>query len=246
MLLGITFVMAGSCVYNNYLDREIDRKMERTNRRALATGRLTTFNALGYGTVLLIVGCLLLGAFTNLRTLCTALFGVIIYVFVYGYFKRRNSLSTVVGSVAGAVPPVVGYIAVTNNFDGGALLLFLVLVFWQMPHFYSIAIYRYKDYKNAGLPVLPVKHGFRNTKIQILLYIGAFAAASILLSALGYSSWIYLVVSIFAFVYWLSLGIKGWKLNDPSKWARKMFGASLLVLLAISCAMIINSIVWMV
>src|SRR5579872_2970145 len=140
-VFGISFVIGSACVFNNYLDRDIDKRMERTQKRALVTGAISTRSALMYGTILGLVGFILLGVFVNVLTALIALVGFIFYVILYGIAKRGSHWGAVVGSVSGAVPIVVGYTAVTNQLDLTALILFLVLVFWQMPHFYAIAIY---------------------------------------------------------------------------------------------------------
>src|SRR5207237_330396 len=114
-------------------------------------------SAILYGAFLGVAGFLALWIFTNIKTVMVALSGFVIYVAAYGFFKRRSSLGTIIGSFAGATPPVVGYLAVADQFDKAAIILFLILLLWQMPHFYSIAIYRLKDYRSAGLPVLPLK-----------------------------------------------------------------------------------------
>lgn len=156
-LIGLSFVIASSCVFNNYIDRHVDAKMGRTKNRALATGEISIKNALIFGMLLGLIGVWILFVYTNPLTVSIALAGFLIYVFPYSFGKYRTTYGTLIGSVAGATPPLVGYCAVTNSFDLGALILFFVVVFWQMPHFYAIAIYRFKDYAKAGIPVLPVK-----------------------------------------------------------------------------------------
>ena len=163
-LIGTAFVIGSACVFNNYIDREIDEKMARTKKRALVTGDIPVKNALIFGTLLGILGFLILFSYTNLLTGVIGVIGVVMYVVVYGYFKRRTVHGTLIGSISGAIPPVAGYTAVTNLIDTGAILLFLILVFWQMPHFYAIAVYRIEDYKKAGIPVLSVVKGIPTTK----------------------------------------------------------------------------------
>lgn len=229
-LLGISLVIASACVYNNYLDREIDKKMERTRHRALVEGVVSTRAALTYATVLGIVGFAVLAIYTNWLTVAVGLIGIIFYVVVYGVAKRRSVHGTLVGSISGAMPPVAGYLAVTNHLDAAAWILFLILVFWQMPHFYAIAIYRLKDYRAAGLPVLPVSRGIEVTKRHILLYIVAFGVAASLLGVFGYAGWVYMTVAVVLSLLWLVVGIRGYGAKDEVRWARKMFGLSLLVL----------------
>src|SRR6202040_4019316 len=118
-----------------------------------------------------------------------------VYVVLYSFWKYRSSLATLVGSIAGAVPPVVGYCSVSNRFDTGAVLFFLILVLWQMPHFFSIAMYRLQDYSAAAIPVLPIKKGNHRTKVHMVFYILGFIMVAILLTVFGYTGYSYLIVA---------------------------------------------------
>ncbi|MEJ0021846.1 MAG: heme o synthase [Candidatus Doudnabacteria bacterium] len=243
-LVGLSLVIASACVFNNLYDRDIDRKMERTRSRALVTGSISKTNAIIFGIVLIFLGAFVLRFHTNTRALLAALFGFFVYVFAYTPLKHRSVHATLVGAIAGAVPPVVGYTAVTNRFDLAALLLFLILVAWQMPHFYAIAIRRLDEYRSAGIPVLPVQKGIAVTKINILLYIVAFIIATTLLTLFGFAGYIYLVVMLLFGLIWLTVCIQGFRANNnDSVWARNMFKFSLVVLLVFSVAISINAII---
>lgn len=233
-LIGISLVIASSCVLNNIFDREIDKKMQRTKNRALAKGSVLIKNAFAYAIILGTIGFSTLIIFTNLLSTFVALTGFIFYVFIYTPIKHRSVYATLIGSISGAVPPVVGYTAVTNNLDLGALILFLILVFWQMPHFYSIAIFRINEYSQANIPVLSVKNGINVTKIHILFYIIAFILASSLLTLFGYTGYFYLLIVTLIGIIWLGLFVKGSKTSNEKVWAHKMFRFSLWVLLATS------------
>ena len=230
MLGGLSLVIASAGVFNNYIDREIDKKMARTKKRALVCGSISGRSALIYGSILGISGEVILAAATNLLATLIALFGFVMYVVVYGVFKRRSTLGTIVGSVSGATPPVIGYCAVTGRVDGAALILFLILVFWQMPHFFAIAMYRLKDYAAASIPVLPVKKGNRTTKIQMLLYTLGFALASVMLTVFGYTGRVYIGVALLLGISWTLLSIQGFRVNDDARWARQTFMFSLFAL----------------
>jgi len=158
-LAGTSLVIAAACVYNNYIDRNIDKRMARTKKRALVQGTISGKHALIFATMLGVLGFALLLAYTNTLVTVIGVIAFIDYVVLYGISKRRSVYGTIVGSISGAAPIVAGYVAVTNQFDLGALLLFFILVYWQMPHFYGIAMYRFDDYKAAGIPVLPVQKG---------------------------------------------------------------------------------------
>jgi protoheme IX farnesyltransferase len=215
--------------------------MARTKKRAMVTQTIPEFHAVIYGSILGIIGFLLLLSNTNVLTAVIAFFGFIFYVIVYGIFKRKSIHGTIIGSISGAVPPVVGYCAVTNNFDLGAFLLFIILVIWQMPHFYAIAIFRRDDYKTASIPVLPVKKGLFQTKIQMVIYIVAFIIADALLTVFHYTGYTYLIVMTLLGLIWLVMTIRGFKTVDENRWARKVFFFSLILITAFSLLLIGNS-----
>ena len=234
---GLSLVIASACVCNNYLDRSIDAKMKRTQKRALVTGTISVRNAMFYATVLGALGFLLLTVCVNALTAGIGLAAFISYVALYGIAKRRSVHGTLVGSIAGAAPPVVGYTAVMNRLDTTALILFLILVCWQMPHFYAIAIYRLKEYKAAAIPVLPAIKGTQAAKIQIIVYIVVFIIAACSLTIFGYAGYFYAAVMLLAGIWWLYRSLHGFKTLNDDKWARQMFGFSLLVLLAFSATL---------
>lgn len=239
---GTALVIASACVFNNFIDRDIDAKMTRTKKRALVSGIISSQNALIYATFLGILGFSMLAIFTNSLTLLLGIVAIITYVVVYGVAKRRSVYGTLVGSVAGALPPVAGYTAVTNRIDAGALILFLILVCWQMPHFYAIAIYRLQDYRSANIPVWPLVKGLRSTKIQILIYVFAFVLASLLLTAWHITGIVFAVVMSVIGLYWFYMGIKGFRSSNDNKWARGMFGTSLIVILILDVMLAVGSI----
>ena len=234
-LAGISFIIASGCVFNNYIDRKIDAKMARTKNRALANGAISVQRAITFAIMLGMLGIFVLGTFTNLLALCAALAGAFFYIVVYSLWtKRRSVYGTLVGSISGAVPPVVGYVAVVNGLDLGALILFLILALWQMPHSYAIAIYRLPDYKDAGIPVLPAIRGIQRTKWEILMYTGLFVAATTMLFVFGYVGAFYLVVMSTLGLSWLFLSLRGFGVKDDKKWARGMFLFSLVIIILFS------------
>ncbi len=228
---GVALIIAAACVINNCIDRNIDTKMARTKRRALVTGEVSVRSALLYATVLGVVGFTVLALWTNALTVLLGAIAIFTYVGPYSITKRRTVYGTVVGSIAGALPPVAGYCAVTGRFDVAAWLLLLIYTCWQMPHFYAIATYRYKDYAAAGLPVLPVKKGVHVAKRQASLYIVAFILANILLTTTGYTGYSYLVVMTFAGAYWLAQCLQGFRATNDRRWGGRLFGVSLYVVL---------------
>lgn len=243
VLSGTSLIIASACVFNNYIDRDIDRQMARTKARALVNGLINGRSALTYAIILGLIGLVTLWRYTNHLTLLVGLIGFVDYVVLYGITKRTSVWGTVVGSISGAVPPVAGYTAVANRIDAAAVILFLILVCWQMPHFYAIAMYRFDDYKRAKIPVLPVVKGMRAAKIQILLYIVAFMVSASLLTVFGYTGYTYLLVVILLSLLWLKLGIKGINQDKDTVWGRKMFLFSLLVITLLS--VVISLTVWL-
>jgi heme o synthase len=172
MLLGLSLVIASACVFNNYFDRGIDAKMERTKNRPLVVGHISSAGALSFGTLLGIAGAMLLFFFTTLPAFAVAVFGWLVYVALYTPLKHITPQALWVGAIAGATPPVVGYVAVTNSLDYTALWLFIFLFIWQVPHFLGIAAYRYDEYAAAGIPLLLSKPSGRGKAAgRIVFYV---------------------------------------------------------------------------
>ena len=232
-MVGTTFVIASACALNNFLDQDIDSKMARTKTRVLVAGKVDGFKAVILSAVLGSLGLVILILFTNLLVVAVGIMGFIVYVVLYGMLSKRLSIhGTLVGSVSGAAPILAGYVAVSGVIDPAAVIVFLILFLWQMPEFYSIAIYRRKEYKAAGVPVMSVVKGVDSTKIQIFLYTFAFVIATTLLTFFGYTGYIYLIVMSGLGLYWLHLGYLGLKEGSKDAWARQMFRFSLIILLA--------------
>lgn len=239
LLVGTGLVIASACVCNNYIDRAIDQKMARTRKRALAAGTIRPAQAFGFALLLAAggFGALLL---TNWFVEALGIGAFISYVILYGFAKRRTKHGTLVGTLPGAASLVAGYIAVTGTFDLIAALLFAVMVVWQMPHFYAIAMRRIDDYRAAGLPVWPVKEGMLSTKRFIMFYVVLFLITNTVLAVYGHLGIIYLVGIDGIAGYWLLRGTKGLEAADDRTWAGGMFGLSLLVLLSLSAGLAVG------
>lgn len=186
-------------------------------------------------------GILILGIWVNLLVVVLCLGALLAYVVFYGWAKRHSVHGTLVGSLPGAIPPAAGYVAVTGQIDKAAIIIFLILVFWQMPHFYAIAMYRYKDYKQAGLPVLSVRYGMAASRLQILIYIGAFTLAATSLTFFGYTGYIYLTAAVLLGAYWFWQGMFRLRAQSDNIWGRKMFVTSLIVNLGISLSIALGA-----
>ncbi|ALN20055.1 heme o synthase [Ectopseudomonas mendocina] len=239
--LGVSLVIASGCVFNNYIDRDIDQKMERTRNRVLAQGLISPAHAIVYACVLGVAGVALLYAATNTLAVMLVLMGFVVYVGLYSLWLKRGSVyGTLVGSLSGAAPPVVGYCAVSNEFDAGAAILLLIFSLWQMPHSYAIAIFRFNDYQAANIPVLPVIKGISAAKRQIVLYIAAFVVATLMLTLSGYAGYSYFVVAALSGAYWLWMGVSGYKAVDDRVWARKLFTFSIISITMLSVMMSVD------
>lgn len=232
-LLGLAGIVASACVFNNYIDRQVDKKMERTKGRPLAQGRISKRDALLFATLLGMLGFWLLFVYTNLLTLALAATGFFIYVVLYSFWKGHTIYGTAIGSLAGAMPPVIGYCAVSQHLDRGAFVLFFMLVLWQMPHFFSIALLHFNDYVKARIPVLPVEKGVWRTKIHMVLYIAAFILTAMMLTFFNYTGYFYLWIVLGISSSWLILGVKGFKSENDQLWGQQMFRLSLLVIAAV-------------
>ncbi|WP_041286093.1 heme o synthase [Desulfomonile tiedjei] len=234
-LIGISLVVGSGCIFNNCIDREIDRKMIRTRNRALARGLISLKAAVLYATVLGIAGMAMLCEATNLLSVLIVLAGLVIYVGVYSLYMKRNFLySALVGSLAGAAPPLAGYCAVTGRFDMGALILLAIFSLWQMPHCYAIAIFRHDDYTAAAIPVLPVKQGTAAARKYIVGYILAFMAATMLLTFGGYTGYSTLAVATVLGLCWLHIARSGYKATDERLWGKKLYVFSILTIFILS------------
>ncbi len=239
-LVGVALIIGSACVFNNYLDRDIDRQMTRTKKRALVKGLIPVKNAIIFAAVIGAVGFGVLTIYTNFLTVVVGFVGFFDYIVLYGLTKRRSAYGTLVGTVAGATPIVAGYTAVTGHFGFVAALLFLILVFWQMAHFLAIALYRFKDYKQAHVPVWPVKKGTKSTKIHILIYILAFGISTLLLS-FRLRSYFLLMIMFGLSTTWAWRGVQNYQNQNSSAWGRKMFLFSLIVISVFSLSLAVGS-----
>jgi heme o synthase len=240
-VIGISLVVASGCVFNNCIDRNMDRKMSRTRSRILAQGLMSPGAAVLYASLLCMAGILLLWAAANMSAVAVVLAGFMIYVGPYSlYLKRHSVYGSLIGSLAGAAPPLAGYCAVSNRFDMEAFILLSIFILWQMPHCYAIAIFRFQDYSAASIPVLPVKKGVPAAKKHIVGYILAFMAASLMLTLGGYTGYIYLgVVTVFG-LSWLYMAWSGDRASDDRLWAKKMLVFSILNIFVLSAMMSID------
>lgn len=205
-LLGIGLCAGSAAAINHLVDKRIDGIMARTSKRPVARGRVSVIQAFYFATILGLVGLLVLDLLVNRLTAILTFVTIIGYAGVYtGYLKRATPQNIVIGGLAGAAPPLLGWTAVTNQLDPQALLLVLIIFTWTPPHFWALAIYRLEEYKQAEIPMLPVTHGIAFTKLHVLLYSILLLIVSLLPFVVGMSSWLYLTGALslgLRFLYW--------------------------------------------
>jgi protoheme IX farnesyltransferase len=228
---GTFFVVSGGCIWNNVQDRDMDQRMIRTRLRPLPAGRIPWRWAGWLGFLFSLLGLLLLGWFVNGLAALWGAIGLGWYGLVYtAWLKRKSVWNTIVGGVAGAVPPLIGWTAVTGTMEPGAWVLFFLLFFWQPPHFYALALLKQEEYRQAGIPMWPVIRGWQETWEQMVAFSGILLPVSALLPLMGIVSWAYLWVVIplgLVFCGWSAVG--RW-VRNRDHWARQCFRLSLLYL----------------
>ncbi len=209
--LGIALSAASAATINHILDRRIDARMGRTRKRPLPSGHLAPRQALVFALLLGLASMLILVAFVNALTATLTFASLIVYAVVYTvWLKRATPQNIVIGGAAGAAPPVLGWVAVTNHIDPQALLLFLIIFAWTPPHFWALAIARRHDYAKADIPMLPVTHGVEFTRLHVLLYTVILCVVTLLPYMTGMSGLIYLGAALVldARFLWLALLLK--------------------------------------
>ncbi|OEF28598.1 heme o synthase [Vibrio rumoiensis] len=237
-MVGVAFVIASGCVVNNIFDRDIDLKMSRTKNRILVQGGINIDHAFLFAIVLLLVGTGLLYKMANPLSAVMVLMGYVFYVFFYTmWYKRTSVYGTLVGSVSGAIPPLVGYLAVTNYISLEAVLLFSLFCLWQMPHSYAIAMFRMQDYEEAEIPVLPVVKGIQKARQHMMAYVVAFSLVALGLYAFGHTGYEYLAVAAISCYGWSKVTFRSMDESNYIQWSKSVFKTSLLVVTAFSAVL---------
>ncbi|OMP66981.1 protoheme IX farnesyltransferase [Domibacillus epiphyticus] len=225
-IIGSFLVIGAAGAFNNLYDRDIDAIMERTKKRPTVVGDIKLKAVLWLGISMTVIGFLTLSLATPLAAFLGFL-GLFFYLFPYTMWsKRRTIYNTEIGSISGAMPPLIGWAAIHPDIiHPGIVGLFVITVIWQMPHFYTIAIRKHDEYKAANIPMLPVVKGFKRTYIQTNIYLVVLIAASLLFKPL---SIFLMVTALFLSVSWFMLSILGYHKMDSEKWAKSMFIFSLI------------------
>lgn len=239
-LLGIGFCAGSAAAINHLVDKRIDAIMSRTHKRPIARGRISVPQAFCFASLLGVTGLLLLILLVNPLTALLTFVTLIGYAGIYtGYLKRATPQNIVIGGLAGAAPPLLGWTAVTNHLDPQALLLVLIIFTWTPPHFWALAIYRYDDYQHAEIPMLPVTHGIPFTKLNIVLYTILLIVVSVLPFIIGMSGWVYLVAALGLGLRFLQWSVRLYR-SEQATLAMQTFRFSIVYLMLLFIALLID------
>jgi protoheme IX farnesyltransferase len=242
-LIGGALAAGGSSALNQYIDRELDRHMQRTAKRPLADGRLTDAEGLAFGLGMSLVSYYILACFVNGLAALLSLAGIVYYVILYSlWLKKATVQNIVIGGGAGAIPPMVGYAAATGHLGWTAWILFAIIFMWTPPHFWALAIVRMKDYERAGVPMLPVVRGELETRKQIFIYTIELILVTLLLPILQLAGMVYLISSLVLGAALIYAAWAVWK-EGGNRVAWRMYKWSSTYLVFIFLAMMIDA-VW--
>lgn len=247
MIIGISLIMAASCILNNVIDRDIDAIMKRTKNRILVINKSILFikKSIFFAVTLSILGFLFLSFTKNFLVIYLTAVGVFIYIGIYSLWMKRTSIySIIVGSLSGSMPPIVGYCTVTYTIDTGAILLLIMFILWQIPHSYAITILRLQDYKAVHIPTFPIIKGISITIKHMLISIIGFIITTIFFTIMGYTSYIFLLIINSINFFWLYIGINGYKQINTNIfiWAKKMLLFSIIVITSLNLLLSLDNI----
>ncbi|MCC8398172.1 MAG: heme o synthase [Rickettsia endosymbiont of Labidopullus appendiculatus] len=232
-MLCITLGAGSSAAINMWYDRDIDAIMKRTQNRPLVTGVIEPQDALAFGVVVAFFSVFLMGLCVNLLSALLLLITILYYVFIYTMWLKRSTMQNIViGGVAGALPPMIGWATVTNGVSLGSFSLFMIILTWTPPHSWALAIFRSEDYKNCGVPMMPVVKGNYYTKKQILTYSIIMFITTFMPFFLGISSHVYLVTAFILGLIFLYYAVSLFSDKD-NKQAKKLFAYSIFYLFSI-------------
>ena len=238
--LGIWLVAGAAAAFNCIVEQGIDAKMKRTAWRPTAKGQLGNGQTLLFSAVLCGLGSVLLYVWVNPLTMWLTFATFVGYAVVYTVIlKPLTPQNIVIGGASGAMPPVLGWAAMTGDVGPEALILFLIIFLWTPPHFWALALYRVEDYRKSGLPMLPVTHGNEFTRLQVLLYTLVLFAACLLPYVYGMSSWLYLVAAVVLSLGFCWYGFRFWRQYSDAL-ARQTFRFSLIHLSALFAALLVD------
>ncbi len=239
-LVGGALAAGGAGAINHYLDRDVDEKMGRTSTRPIPAGLVPPLNALFFGICLGIISFTLMVAFVNPLSAVLTLFALLFYVFVYTrWLKRWTPLNIVIGGAAGAIPPVVGIAAVTNEISWLAIWLFAIIFIWTPPHFWALSLLMQREYAAAGIPMLPIVRGEEETRKQILWYSLAMVGLTVAVWTLGLLGVVYIVSAALLGLLFIYYAVRLWR-EASAMAARRLFRYSILYLALLFVAMVVD------
>ena len=240
-VLAIALGSGAAGAINMWYERDLDGLMARTRNRPLPTGRVAPDDALGLGVLLSIFSVLLMAVATNYVAAGLLVAAILFYVFIYTiWLKRRTPQNIVIGGAAGAFPPMIGWAAVTGDVSSVGIALFLLIFLWTPPHFWALALYRSDDYRRAGVPMMPVVAGARETKRQMVLYTLALVPVALAPTLLGAVGWLYGAVAVALSLAFIGHALAVWRAADDATGhapAKRMFRFSLLYLAVLFAAL---------
>jgi protoheme IX farnesyltransferase len=242
-LVGGAFAAGGSSAVNQYIDRHRDRLMTRTAKRPIVTGKITPAEGLAFGVALCLIAFYLLAGLVNPLAAVLSVAGMIYYVVVYSiWLKDATVQNIVIGGGAGAIPPLVGWAAVSGNLSMAAIMLFVVIFFWTPPHFWALALVRRKEYARAGVPMLPVVRGEKETRWQIFLYTLILVIITLTLPMFGLGGLLYFALAVVLGLWLISSARKVWR-TEGNKIAWKMYRHSSMYLAFLFLALMLDAVI---
>lgn len=239
LLFGTALLVGSANTLNMYLERDVDCLMSRTRNRPLPAGRMHPQSALLFGIAQAFVAVPVLSFGVNALTGLLGVIALTSYVMLYTPLKQRTTIATLVGSLPGAMPPLLGWTAVTGRLDAGGLVIFGILFLWQIPHFHAIALFRVKEYERAGLKTLPAAKGVVTTRYSILLYLAAQVQLSVMLFPLGVAGRWYLAIATLSGAAYFLYAVSGIKNGGP-RWAKNLFLCSIVYVPVLFIAMVLD------
>lgn len=239
-ILCITVAAGASAAINNSYDVDIDRIMARTKQRPTAAGRIDSSDALAFGVTLSVISIMMMGLAINWLAASLLALTIAFYIFVYTmWLKRRTPQNIVIGGAAGALPPMIGWAAATGEVSMVSVVLFAIIFFWTPPHFWALALYRSKDYKNAGVPMLPVTSGEETTRRHILAYTLVLLPVVLLPFLIGFSGWFYGGVAALLGLGFLFQALRLWR-DGTDRSAMRTFRYSIFFLFGVFGALVLD------
>lgn len=236
-MLGTAGTVGAANTFNCVIERDSDRFMARTASRPLPMRRLSVQPALVFAAVLAGVALPMLSLGVNWLTGLLGLAALLLYVLAYTPMKSRTHFAMLVGTIPGALPPLMGWTATTGRVELPGLVLFAILVFWQLPHFIAIALFRKAEYRAAGLTSLPLEKGDDVARRHAVLYLAALLPVSVLPTVVGVAGWLYLAAALALGAWFAKVGVDGWRTKGDERWARHFFKVSLLYLTGLFAAL---------